>query len=141
MQAATDSNKDTRPTVLFIGEDDDNHPLLKNNLRSQGYRVLMSFCVLDAEEWMVGGYVHADLVLLDLVGQTTDESLVAGRGVRDHAKYNGHTPLVVMAEKYGKDVEGTDVNVGANDWVFYLGEEPGQLRKLLARLLACPTKG
>jgi hypothetical protein len=39
-----------------------------------------------------------------------------------------------MAEKYGKDVEGTDENVGGNDWIFYLGEELGQLRNLLNRL-------
>lgn len=62
-----------------------------------------------------------------------------GRRVREHAKYNGHTPLIVMPEKYGKDVEGTEVNVGGNDWVFYLGEEPGQLRNILARLLPRPA--
>ena len=32
-------------------------------------------------------------------------------------------------------MEGTEANVGGNDWVFYLGEEPHQLRNLLARLL------
>jgi hypothetical protein len=46
------------------------------------------------------------------------------------------TPLVVMAEKYGKDVEGTNVNVGGNDWIFYLGEHLDQLRNLLRRLTA-----
>jgi hypothetical protein len=39
-----------------------------------------------------------------------------------------------MAEKYGKDVEGTEVNVEGNDWIFYLGEEPDRLRNLLVRL-------
>ena len=43
---------------------------------------------------------------------------------------------VVMPEKYGKDVEGTEVNVEGNDWIFYLGEEPGQLRNLLSCLLS-----
>jgi hypothetical protein len=55
--------------------------------------------------------------------------------VREHAKYDGHTPLVGMPEKYGKDVEGKNVRAGNNDWVLYLGEKPDQLRKLLARLL------
>ena len=41
-----------------------------------------------------------------------------------------------MAEKYGKDLEGTDENVGGNDWIFYLGEEPDQLHNLLHRLTA-----
>ena len=58
-----------------------------------------------------------------------------GRRVREHAKYDGHTPLVVMPEKYGKDVEGTEVNVAGNDWIFYLGEEPHRLKNFLARLL------
>jgi hypothetical protein len=39
-----------------------------------------------------------------------------------------------MAEKYNKDVEGTDVNVEGNDWIHYLGEEPKQLQNLLACL-------
>ena len=83
---------------------------------------------------MGGGYVHADLLLLDLVRRATEEALAAGRQVRRRAKYDGQTPLVVMAEKYGADVEGTEVNVEDNDWVFYLGDEPDQLSNLLRRL-------
>jgi hypothetical protein len=48
--------------------------------------------------------------------------------------YNGVTPLVVMAETYGQDLEGTDVNVSGNDWITYL-EDGEQLRRLLPRLL------
>jgi hypothetical protein len=54
--------------------------------------------------------------------------------VRQQAKYDGHTPLAVMAEKYGKDLEGKDVNVEGNDWIHYPGEEPDQLQNLIARL-------
>lgn len=60
--------------------------------------------------------------------------MLDGRRIREHAKYDGHTPLVVMAEKFGAEVEGTEVNVGGNDWILYLGEEPDQLKRLLARL-------
>ena len=77
----------------------------------------------------------ADLVLVDLVGKGADVALGVGRRVRERAEYDGHTPLALMPEKYGKDVGGTEVNVGGNDRVFYLGEEPGRLRNLLARLL------
>jgi hypothetical protein len=38
-----------------------------------------------------------------------------GRRIREQAKLDGNTPLIVMAEKYGKDL-GTDENVGGNDW-------------------------
>jgi CheY-like chemotaxis protein len=135
MQEAIGSSKDTRPAILFIEEDEDTHPTLKNNLRSQGYRVLLAVCLEDAIDWLDGGYVHADLVLLDLIGKSTDDTLTAGRHIRQYAKYNGHTPLVVMAEKYGKDLEGTDVNVSGNDWIFYLGEDSNQLYNLIGQLL------
>lgn len=134
VQAATESPEDARPAILYIGEDRDAHPLLKHSLRAQGYRVLAAYSVEDAADWMVGGHVHADLILLDLVRRTTKETLAAGRQVRRHAKYDGQTPLVVMAEKYGTDVEGTEANVEGNDWVFYLGDEPDQLKNLLRRL-------
>jgi response regulator RpfG family c-di-GMP phosphodiesterase len=134
VQATTEPSKDARPTILYIGEDRDAHPLLKHSLRAQGYRVLAAYSVEDAADWMGGGYVHADLVLLDLVRRATEEALAAGRQVRRRAMYDGRTPLVVIAEKYGPDVEGTEVNVEGNDWVFYLGEEPDQLSNLLRRL-------
>jgi PleD family two-component response regulator len=73
-------------------------------------------------------------VLINLVGKAPETALAAGRRIRAHAKYDGRTPLVVMAEKYGKDLEGTDVNVGGNDWITY-PEDHEQLRNLLARLL------
>lgn len=50
------------------------------------------------------------------------------------ARYDGHTPLVLMPEKDAKELEDTEVNVEGNDWVFYPGEEPDRLRDLLARL-------
>jgi DNA-binding response OmpR family regulator len=134
MQVANNPPEDPRTTVLLIAEDNDVHPYLKHNLRRAGYGVLLAVDKEDACEWVGGVYVHADIVLVDLVGKTVDESLSVGREVREHAKYNGHTPLVVMAEKYGKDLEGTEDNVGGNDWVFYLGEEPDQLYNFLGRL-------
>lgn len=59
-----------------------------------------------------------------------------GTRIREQAKFDGHTPLIVMAEKYGKNLEGTDENAGGNDWILYLGEEPEELQNLLHRLTA-----
>lgn len=127
-----------QPTIFLLEEDDETRRPLVESLRRVGYRVIVAVDEEDALERVGGGHVHADLVLVNLVGKPLDEVLRIGRGVRTHAKYNGHTPLVVMPEKYVKDVEGTDVNVEGNDWIHYLGEEPDQLRKLLARLLQTP---
>lgn len=124
-----------QPIIFLIEEDDETRRPLVENLRSAGYRVLVALDEEDALERIGGGYVHADLVLVNLVGKPLEELLRVGRKVRTHAKYDGQTPLVVMPEKYDKGVEGTDVNVEGNDWIHYLGEETGQLQNLLARLL------
>ena len=124
----------SRATILLVGEDDETRRLIKQNLQRDGYRVSPAEDVEDALGRVGGGAGPADLILLDLVGKTTEEAIQAGGRIREHAKYDGQTPLVVMAEKYGADVEGTEINVGGNDWVLYLGEEADQLRDLLARL-------
>jgi CheY-like chemotaxis protein len=121
-------------TIFLLEEDDDTRPVLKRNLQSYGYHVVVALDEEDALERMSGG-VEADLILVDTVGVSPDDALNSGRRIRQYAKQNGHTPLVVMAEKYGADVEGTDVNVGKNDWITYL-EDPGQLKNLLARLIS-----
>ena len=60
--------------------------------------------------------------------------LIIGQHLRAQAGYHGQTPLVVMAEKVAKDMEGTDENVGENDWICYY-EDSDQLQRLVLRLL------
>jgi PleD family two-component response regulator len=126
--------QDKQRTIFLIEEDEETRRPLVSNLRGYGYRVVVAVDEGDALE-KVGG-VEADLVLVNLVGKTADEVLRVGRRVRQHARYNGRTSLVVMPEKYDKALEDTEVNVGGSEWVFYLGEEPDRLRNLLARLTA-----
>ncbi|MDQ1559520.1 MAG: hypothetical protein QOD32_2580 [Pyrinomonadaceae bacterium] len=122
-------------TILLIEDDDETRPVLKQNLQRYGYRVLIALDEEDARERVGGGGVQADLILIDLVGKSPQDVLQAGQRIRAHAKYDGHTPLVVLAEKYGADLEGTDVNVSGNDWITY-PEEHDQLHNLLAHLLS-----
>lgn len=136
MSEATTSQGKARLTIFLVEEDDDARPSLTANLRKQGFRVLVAAGLEDAHEWVCGeSPVHADLVLINLVGKTPEESVRLGRELRDHAKYDGHTPLVVMPEKVPRELEGTDVNLSGNDWICYYDEDTHQLRKLLARLL------
>jgi DNA-binding NtrC family response regulator len=130
-------NSNTTATIFLVEEDDDTRPILTANLRKRGYRLLVAADLEDAREWVSGeSTIHADLVLIDLVRKTPEEAASLGRELRQHAKYNGHTPLVVMAEKVPKELAGQDVNVGRNDWVCYQGEDDSdQLQRLLARLL------
>jgi PleD family two-component response regulator len=130
-------NATNKQTIFLIEEDDDTRPLLKNNLQTHGYKVIVALDEEDALERIGGGQIKADLILVNLVDKSIEDALRLGRRVREHAKYDGHTPLIVMAEKYGSDLEGTDVNVDGNDWITYL-EEHDQLQNLLERLLNEP---
>ncbi|HLM58312.1 MAG TPA: hypothetical protein VK422_19570 [Pyrinomonadaceae bacterium] len=129
-----------QPTILLIEEDEETRRPLVSNLRGYGYRVVVAVDEEDALDRVGGGGFDADLVLVNLVGKTADEVLGVGRRVRKQARYDGHTPLVVMPEKYDEELEDTEVNVEGNDWIFYLGEEPYRLRELLARLTAALRK-
>jgi DNA-binding response OmpR family regulator len=122
-------------TIFLVEEDDQTRPLLRHNLQRHGYRVIIALDEEDALERVGGEHVQADLVLINLVGKSPEDALQTGRRIRAHAKYDGHIPLVVMAEKYGEDLEGSDVNVSENDWITYL-EDAEQLQNLLARLLS-----
>jgi DNA-binding response OmpR family regulator len=126
--------RESKGTIFLVEEDDETRPVLKHNLKNYGYRVLLAIDEEDALERVSGGHVPADLILVNLVGKSPEEALETGRRVREHAKDDGHTPLIAMAEKYGPDLEGTDVNVGGNDWITY-PEDADQLRNLIERLI------
>jgi PleD family two-component response regulator len=123
-----------QPKIFLIEEDDETRAVLKKSLTRYGYRLSVAIDEDDALDRVGQGLMGVDLVLINVVGKSVEETLQMGRRIREQAKFDGHTPLIVMAEKYGKDVEGTHENVGGNDWIFYLGEEPDQLLNLLRRL-------
>ena len=125
-----------RPTIFLVEEDDDVRPQLTQSLRRQGYRVLVAAGLEDAREWVGGeGHIHADLVLIDLVGETPEQAVRLGRELREYSKYDGHTPLVVVPERVPEELAGQNVNAGGNDWVCYYDEDSNQLHRLLAHLL------
>jgi DNA-binding response OmpR family regulator len=124
-----------RPIILLIEEDDETRAILRRNLQKDGYHLLLAVDEEDALDRLADGQVRADLILINLVGKTPFEVLETGRRIREHGKYDSTTPLVVMAEKYGEDLEGTDVNTGNNDWITY-PKDAEQLHTLLARLIA-----
>lgn len=125
-----------QPTIFLIEEDDETRRVLKDTLARYGFRVSVAIDEEDALDRVSTGLMSVDLILVDVVGKSVEDTLKTGRRIREQAKLDGHTSLVVMAEKYGNDLEGTDQNVGGNDWIFYLGEEPEQLQNLLRRLTA-----
>jgi DNA-binding response OmpR family regulator len=124
---------DNQPTIFLIEADDDARPILRENLRRDGYHVSVALDEEDALERVSGGHLHADLILINLDGPP-QEVLSTARRIRQHAELDGTTPIIVLAAEYPKELEGKDILVGEQEYVTYL-EEPDQLQHLLARLL------
>ena len=119
--------------ILLIEEDDDARPILRHNLRREGYEVLVAVDEASALDWLSAGRARADLILVNLIDKTTDAALAAARRVREHSGADGATPVVVIAERYDEELEGSDVEAGEGEWVTYM-EDSGQLNALLSRL-------
>ena len=123
------------PTIFFLEEDNNARRSMTKSLRELGYRLLVSADLEDAFEWTSGtDYIHADLVLVNLLGKLPEEALTIGRRLREHSKYDGHTPLVILPEKVPQDLQGTDERVNDLEWICYF-EDLDQVKRLLARLL------
>ncbi|HEX8458870.1 MAG TPA: response regulator [Pyrinomonadaceae bacterium] len=136
-----ETNPNSPATIFLVEEDGDTRTHLTHNLRRRGYRLLVAADLKDAFEWMSGqSPIHADLVLIDLIGKSVEEALSIGQRLRSHAKYDGHTPLVVLPEKIPQELEGRDDKVNGNDWVCYY-EDSAQLHKLLDSLLDKTPRG
>jgi DNA-binding response OmpR family regulator len=138
MHEITNPPLQQRPTIFVVEEDNNARHALTKNLRQFGYRLLVAAHVEDALEWVsASAYIHADLLLVDLVGKSPEEALRVGQRLRLRARYHEQTPLIVMPERVAKDLEGTDKNVSANDWICYY-QDADQVQRLLVRLLSAP---
>jgi CheY-like chemotaxis protein len=122
------------PTILFIEEDDDTRPLMKRSLERMGYHVVVALEETDAVERVSSRRLQPDLILLNIVGVSVDAALDSARRVRRAAELDNRTPLIVLADEYGEELEGHDVQVSENEYVTYL-EDHEQLARLLERLL------
>ncbi|MFL6335240.1 MAG: hypothetical protein ACJ754_18155 [Pyrinomonadaceae bacterium] len=120
-------------TILLIEEDDDARPIIRDNLYREGFDVLLAVDEASALDWLEAGGARADLVLVNLVGKTTGEAFEAARRLKQSSALDSSTPVVVIAEKYGDRLEGTDVREGEGEWVTYMADST-QLHELLARL-------
>src|SRR5919202_3136512 len=134
------SNKqDTPPTILLVESDDETRSLLRYNLRNRGYRVIVALDEEDAIERTRDGHECPDLILLSQYLLPLDEFINMGRRIRQDAGFPSGTPLVVMADQYGPDMEGKDVRVGDSEYVTYL-EDGEQLMNLLYRICPVPRR-
>lgn len=125
----------TAPCIFVLELDDDVRPTLKHNLHHWGYNVIVAIDEEDALQRAQGGRDHFDLILLNQYGQVIEALMEIGQQIRQSTELNSAAPIVIIAECYGTDLEGQDVQVGDNEYVTYL-EDGQQLKNILQRL--CP---
>jgi DNA-binding response OmpR family regulator len=125
--------QNTPPTILLVEQDDQTRPLLMYNLRHQGFRLIVVLEEEDAIERISGKNACPDVILLNQVKLSIDEFMNMGRRIRRAAGKRCRTPIVVMAERFGVDMEGLDIEVGESEYVTY-PEDGQQLLNLLHRL-------
>lgn len=125
--------QNTQASILLLEQDDEVRPFMITNLRNAGYHVIVALDEEGAIERTIGGRKSADMILINQVRLSIEEFLNMGRRIRQAAGLPSHTPIVVIAEKYGEDMEGSDVKVGESEYVTY-PEDAEQLMNLLHRL-------
>lgn len=124
-------------TILLVEPDDIVRPILKDNLHHWGYQVIVALDEVDALQRTREGKELFDLVLLNQFAQSINQAIEAGRQIRQQAAPSSRIPLVIMAEQYGVELEGQDIQVGESEYVTYL-EDGQQLKQLLYQL--CPVQ-
>lgn len=125
--------QNTQVSILLLEQDDEVRPLMITNLRNAGYHVIVALDEEGAIEQTIGGRKTPDMILINQVRLSIEEFLNMGRRIRQAVGLPSHTPIVVIAEKYGEDMEGQDVKVGESEYVTY-PEDAEQLMNLLHRL-------
>lgn len=123
------------PCIFVLEPDDNVRPALKHNLQHWGYQVIMAIDEEDAMQRIQGGQKHFDLILLNQSGRSLDDMMAIGQQIRQNTERDSQTPIVVMAERYGADLEGQNIRVGDSEYVTYL-EDGEQLKSILQQL--CP---
>jgi DNA-binding response OmpR family regulator len=121
----------TERTIFLLENDNDTRPIFKKVLQDNGYNVLLAVDEEDALQKTSDGFVKSDLLMVNLVGKSEEEMLNFGNLLREKGKPN--VPLVVVAAKYGEELEGTIKKAGENAYIIYLGEGD-ELLDLLSNL-------
>jgi DNA-binding response OmpR family regulator len=120
-----------KPIIFLLEEDNDSRPLLKKALQNRGYKVLLSVEAEDALQRVDDGLLSSDLLMVNLLRKTEFEMLDFGNLLLEKASLN--IPVVTVAAKYGKELEGTTVQVRENQYIVYM-ENGDELFDLLSRL-------
>lgn len=119
------------PIIFLLEEDDHTRSLLNATLRSKGYGIMLSATKDEALLRTNDGLQKADIILVDLVRKSPEETLDFGRKLLQNARPTAS--LVVIAAIYNEELAGTISQVGENEYIVYL-ETGDELFDLLSSL-------
>lgn len=127
------STASPRKTVLLVEDDPEIKEQMKRFLEDLGYKVSLAINEQDSLDQMSDAQDTVQLILMNQ-RMVSDNALAAGRRIRDHVNVPNSAPVVVLPFEFRKEMEGTDENVGGQDYKSYMTSEQ-QLADLLAGLL------
>ena len=95
--------------IFFIDEDNDSRLSFRANLKKKGYHVSIAIDEEDAFDRVKHQCLKADLVLMNFVHKSPERVLEIGRNICQVGKLD--IPIVVIAHKFGADLEGKNIQV------------------------------
>jgi CheY-like chemotaxis protein len=124
----------TKPkTILLVEDDQEIREYMKRFLEDLGYDVALATNEKDSLNLMSEPHDAVKLILMNQ-RMVSDDALAAGRRIREHVNVSNSAPVIVLPFEFRKEMEGTDENMGGQDYKSYMTSEQ-QLEDLLAGLL------
>lgn len=121
------------PTILFLEDDEEVRDDLSLLLDSNGYQVLMAENESEAVTVLDHAGEKVDLILVNQK-MSSEEALAVGRRLRKHPRADESAPVVVIPLEFDSQLEGTNTNVGGDDYKSFINNSQ-QLQEFLDQLL------
>lgn len=123
----------SRKTILLVEDDQEIRDYMKRFLEDSGYDVALAFDENDSLSLMSEPHASVHLILMNQ-RMVSDDAMAAGRRIREHVTVSNSVPVIVLPFEFRKEKEGTNENMGGQDYKSYMTSEQ-QLEDLLAGLL------
>jgi CheY-like chemotaxis protein len=127
-----------RKAILLVEDDSEVRVYMQRFLQDLGYQVAVATDELDSRRRISEMQASVQLILMNL-RMVSDDALAAGRRIREQVNISNSAPVVVLPFEFLKEKEGTDENMGEQDYKSYMTSEE-QLEDLLAGLLRFEPK-
>ena len=121
-----------RKTILLVEDDQEIRAYMRRFLEDLGYEVAQAINEQDSLS-LSNDPVCVHLILMNQ-RMVSDDALAAGRRIRTQVNVSSSAPVIVLPFEFRTEMEGTNENMGGQDYKSYMTSEH-QLEDLLAGLL------